>query len=353
MQEIRQAAQKIREKKFSPVYVLYGAETFLLSEFLKFAEKEMLDPEYKDMNFAKFDCKETPLENALLEGETSPFFGEHRMVIIEDAYFLTGAKAPSKAPDHDVDALLRYLDNPPNYSSIFIIVDADKLDGRKKVTSELKKKATILYFAPLKDAELYAWVEKRAKHYGVILQRPQTMHLVGVLGPDLRLLDKEVDKISLYAGPGAVITDDMIKLLASPPLDEDVFSIFDNIASRKVDKVFSTLHDLFVSGEEPIKLIGLLARQFRMMLLAKTIQKDHSQQEIATMLKLHPYAAKKTLEQARRFSEESLREFLSILAEEDFRMKTGKTDKRLAIEVFISKVCNTINRINYKVDKVS
>jgi len=352
MQELRSAAQNIREKKFSPVYILYGSETFLMAEFLKFAEKEMLDPDYADMNKAKYDCNETPLDNALIEGETAPFFGEHRIVIVENAFFLTGAKAPAKAPDHNVDSLLKYLESPPDYSSIFLIVNADKLDERKKVTKELKKKATMICFAPYKDAELYAWLEKRAKYYGVVLNRPQAMHLASVLGSDLRMLDRELDKISLYVGKGATITDEIIKLLASPPLDEDVFSIFENISSGNSEKVFSTLHDLFVAGEEPIKLLGLLARQFRMMLLARTLEKENSQQQIATILKLHPYAVKKTLEQSKRFSEELLREFLGILAEEDTRMKTGKTDKQLAIQIFISKVCNTVNKLSYKTEVV-
>jgi len=348
MDDLRQAAQAIKDKKFSPVYILYGAETFLMVEFLKFAEKEMLDPDFMEMNHAKHDCKETPIENALIEGETAPFFGDHRVVIVEDAFFLTGVKGPAKAPEHDVDALLKYLENPPSYSSIFIIVNAEKLDERKKITKELKKKATMLSFSPYRDAELYAWMEKRARRYEVVLQRPQAMHLANLLGTDLRMLDKEIDKISLYAGRGAVITDEMIKLLASPPLDEDVFSIFENMTTGKTEKVFTTLHDLFIAGEEPIKLMALIARQIRMMLHVKSLDKLHSQQQIATILKMHPYAVKKTMEQARRFTDESLREFLTSIAEEDFRMKTGKSDKQVAIQILMTKVCNTLNKISYK-----
>jgi DNA polymerase-3 subunit delta len=56
------------------------------------------------------------------------------------------------------------------------------------------------------------------------------------------------------------------------------------------------------------------------------------------MLKVHPYAVKKAMEQARHFDETGLRRLLGILAEEDFRMKSGQVDKQIALEVFMTQV---------------
>ncbi|TGV00104.1 DNA polymerase III subunit delta, partial [Mesorhizobium sp. M00.F.Ca.ET.186.01.1.1] len=89
---------------------------------------------------------------------------------------------------------------------------------------------------------------------------------------------------------------------------------------------------------EPIKLIALLARQFRMLLHVKQLApRGYSQQQMAGMIKMHPYAVKKAMEQARHFSEDSLKKLLHILAEEDFRMKSGQVDKRLALELFVAR----------------
>jgi len=339
------AIHEIRQKQFAPVYVLYGPETFLAEEFITLAQNEMIDPAYADLNIGVFDCTETALGDILQEAETLPFLGDHRLIVARQAYFLTGAKPPVKA-EADPELLLQYLENPPAYTSLLLHVDAEKLDERKKLVKVLQQKAKVLAFQPLRDADLYAWVERRASKYGAVLERPQAMRLVERVGSDLRLLDKEIEKLSLYAGkPGAVVTDAMIDLLVSRTLEQDVFALIELVATGRLEEAFRNLYDSLKTGEEPIKLLALLARQFRLLLQVKIwAPRGYTQQQLAGMLKVHPYGVKKAMEQARHFSESSLRKLLGILAEEDYRMKSGVVDKRLAVELFITRVREELQR---------
>jgi DNA polymerase-3 subunit delta len=339
------AIREIRQKRFSPVYVLYGTETFLAEELIKLAQREMIDPTYADLNVSQYDCTETSLTDILQDAETLPFLAEHRMVVARQAYFLTGAK-PAVKVESDPDALLSYLAHPPSYTSLFLHVEADKLDERKKLVKALQEKAVVIPFLPLRDADLYGWVERRAVHYQAKIERPQAMKLVERTGSDLRLLDKELEKLALYAGGnGAVITDQMIEKLASRTLEQDVFALVEDVVAGRLESAFRTLYDCMKLGEEPIKLLALLARQFRLLLQVKIwAPRGYSQQQLAGMLKVHPYAVKKAMEQARFFDETSLRRLLGELAEEDYRMKSGQVDKRLAIERFITRVAGQVHR---------
>ncbi len=340
---LRTAIQGIKEKQFSPVYVLVGTETFLIEEFLAFARKEMIDPAYADLNTSQYDCTETPLSAILQDAETLPFFAEHRLVVARQAYFLTGAKPPGKA-EADTDALSAYLDQPPPYTTLMFVVEAEKLDERKKLVKQLQQKGMVIPFQPLRDAELYAWIERRAKKHGAAIERPQAVALAERVGHDLRTLDNELEKMALYLGrEGGLITDEVIQRLAARTLEQDVFALVESIVAGRLPQAFRTLYDCLKTGEEPIRLLALLARQFRLLLHVKAwAPRGYTQQQLAGMLKVHPFAVKKAMEQARHFDEAALRRLLNVLAEEDYRMKSGQVDKQVAIELFITRVADEL-----------
>lgn len=337
------AIREIKNKRFAPVYLLYGTESFLAEEFMALARREMIDPSYADLNISQYDCMETAVSDILADAETMPFLAEHRLVLAQQAYFLTGVKPPAKV-EAEPEALIAYLENPPAYTSLILHVEADKLDERKKLVKVLQQKAVTLPFLPLRESDLFAWVERRADKYQVKIERPQATKLVERVGGELRLLDKEIEKIALYLGkPGALITDQAIELLASRTLEQDVFALVEEVVSGRLENAFRTLYDCMKTGEEPIKLLALLARQFRLLLQIKLwAPRGYSQQQMAGMLKVHPFVVKKTMEHARHFSEASLRRLLATLAEEDFRMKSGQVDKQLAIELFITLVAKEL-----------
>ncbi|MFD2369748.1 DNA polymerase III subunit delta [Brevibacillus sp. GCM10020057] len=331
------AVREIRQKQYAPVYVLYGPESFLAEEFLTLAKREMIDPDFSDLNVSVYDCTETSLGDILQDAETLPFMGEHRLVIARQAYFLTGSKPQTKV-ESNPDALLDYMQNPPDYTTLILHTQAEKLDERKKLVKTLQQRAKVIPFMQLKDAELYGWVERQAGKYKATIRREQAMKLVERAGSELRLLDKELEKLALFVGDGGVITDEVIEQLGARTLEQDVFALIEQVATGRLDRALRMLYDSMKTGEEPIKLLALLARQFRMLLQVRQLApRGYSQQQIAGMIKMHPYAVKKAMEQARYFSEESLKRLLLMLAEDDFRMKSGQVDKRLALELFIAR----------------
>lgn len=339
------AIREIKQKQFAPVYVLYGTESFLAEEFILLARKEMIDPAYTDLNVSQYDCTETALTDILQDAETLPFLGEHRLVIARQAYFLTGAKTTTKV-ESEPDALLAYIENPPTYTSLLLHIRTEKLDERKKLVKSLQQKAKVMPFMSLRDSDLCGWIERRAEKYQAVINRPQAIKLVDCVGSELRLLDKELEKMALYLGnQGVTITDEVIDLLASRTLEQNVFSLIEQAVTGKMSEAFRTLYDCLKTGEEPIKLLALFARQFRLLLQVKLwAPRGYTQQQLGGMLKVHPFAVKKAMEQSRHFSEESLRRMLVRIAEEDFRMKSGQVDKRLAIELLLTRTGEELKR---------
>lgn len=343
--EIRQIMRDIKQGKIAPVYVLYGTEQYMMDELVRLIEGKALDEASRDFNYSTYDLRETPIQLALQDAETFPLMGEKRVVRASHAVFLTGAKPPSGVPEHDLDVLTAYISNPPDYSVLILEVAQDKLDERKKVVKALKKDSIVVECAPLKEAALVEWVIRQAKRYNVVMEPAAAELLIMMSGTQLRQLDKEIEKMAVYAGEDGEITEQTVEALATRELEHDIFRLIDKIARLQIEDAVRMYYDLQrlnvgsseTKGEgEPLKILMLLARHFRILLQVKALQPHgYSPQQMASMLGIHPYAAKLANEQARAFSEKALKGILHRLAEEDVRIKTGQIDKVFALELFI------------------
>lgn len=79
--------KSIKKGQFSPVYLLYGTEAYLINETKQLLIENVLHEDEMDFNFAQFDLEETPVETALEDVETLPFIGERRLVFMQNPFF--------------------------------------------------------------------------------------------------------------------------------------------------------------------------------------------------------------------------------------------------------------------------
>ncbi|WP_058301958.1 DNA polymerase III subunit delta [Gorillibacterium timonense] len=322
----------------SPVLVCYGTEKFLREEFLNRQIDQTIDPELRDFALIRYDLAETPLDAVLEEAETIPFMAERKIVIAANAIFLTGAKDPSKV-EHRTDLLLAYLGAPAPHTQLIFTVDAEKLDERKKLVKALKEKKLVKAFTPLSAEELPGWVERRAQKRGIGFERPALDRFVLYTGGQLQAMDSELAKLELFAGSDSMITLETVEMLVPRSVEQNVFLLMEDIVSRRLDKAMDQLHELLKQKEEPIKLVMLMARQFRLILQVKDLYaQGYSQQQTAAHIGSHPYPVKLAAEQGRAYNTEQLKGILTEIADLDYAMKTGRTDKVLGLELLLLKL---------------
>ena len=115
MKNIQKELANIRAKNFTPLYLVLGDERYFLERIREELVKNALDEESIDMNLASFDMKEQSISDALFEASSFPFFGERKLVFVQNPFFLTGQK-PKGVPDHSLEELEAYLENPADFS---------------------------------------------------------------------------------------------------------------------------------------------------------------------------------------------------------------------------------------------
>src|SRR5690606_25573727 len=119
-------------------------------------------------NLSVFDMKETPIDVAVEDALTLPFFGERRVVIVKDAYFLTGQKVDSNV-DHQIERLVEYVTQPVYETILIISVPYEKLDERKKICKLLRKHSVVVDATSFDDKELYVWLDEQSQLFGVTI----------------------------------------------------------------------------------------------------------------------------------------------------------------------------------------
>lgn len=332
----KEALKEIKGGRFRPVYVLYGKDRYRIQHFIDTLTDKLFSADERELGIVKFDTAETPIDEAVLEAETLPFFVPRKLVLIRDAsLFAAGGKEGGKI-EHKPEKLLQYIENPAETSVIVVSVHAEKLDERRKLVKTLKDRHSLIAFQELDAAQLKQWMVKRAAEQYRTLELDAADLLLMRTGANMQQLAQEVDKLCLHAGEGGVIGKEEAAMLTAATVEEDVFALVEAIAELRIDRALRMYRELLVRREEPIKIAALIARQLRIMLQIKELeQQQYSPQQMAGQLGLHPYAVKLSAEKARKFQSARLGQLLASLADLDYRMKTGAIDKSLGLELYL------------------
>jgi len=327
--------KQIKRKEFSPIYVLYGTESFLINETKQLFIQNVLGEDESDFNLSTYDLEEIPIEVALEDAETIPFLGDKRLIFLNNPGFLTAEKTKDKV-EHQLGRLEQYMKEPSPYSIVVMVAPYEKLDERKKLTKELKRTAVVAEAKKLGEHELKNWIVQRAKINGTSIGDEAVERMLALAGTNLFLLTSEVDKLSLYCNETKQIDAETVEKLVSRSLEQNIFTLVDKVVHRKVDEALRIYYDLLRQNEEPLKILAIIAGQFRLIYQVKELaRRGYGQQQMGGYLKVHPFRVKLAAGQAMQFSDEELTKIMKMLADADYQAKTGGMNKELLIEMFL------------------
>ncbi len=327
-----------KKKQFQSLYLFYGKESFLLNETIRKLLTEAISEDEREFNYSVYDMEETNIETAVEDGETMPFLGERRMVVVKNPYFLTSEKKKEKV-EHNLKKLEQYVENPAPFTVFVFLLPHEKIDERKKLTKQIKKAATVVEMNSFSEEETVKWIKEKAEAENVAMEKEAIDELMEKTSGNLMIIDKEMEKLCAYVGSGNELTTEIVKQLVARSLEQNVFDLIDAVVKKKTEEAFKIFYDLLKINEEPIKILSLLTQQFRLLYQVKQLSKSgYGQDRMASSLKVHPFRIKLALKQEKQFSASELQSIIKALAETDFEIKTGKKDRQLALEFLLLKL---------------
>nr|WP_205820585.1 DNA polymerase III subunit delta [Enterococcus durans] len=336
--------QKIRKEKLAPCYLVLGTEKFLQDQVrTEILKKIKIDGE-DDLNFLSFDMENSSIDEVIAEAETLPFFGDQRLVFVENPYFLTGEKGTNSI-DQNTDLLVNYLKEPLETTVLVIFAPYEKLDERKKVTKQLKKTAITIDVKQLDEKAVRQYLLNTLENSEIKMDRQAIDLFLRLTDLDLSKMMRELQKILLYGQEQEVITVKEIEQLVPKTLEHNLFDMTQYILSGRTEQALRLFQDLVTQGEETIKINAILLSQIRLFLQTKFLVKiGYQQANIAETLKIHPYRVKLAMQEVRKFDEQTLRRLFDELVEMDYEIKSGKIEKELSFQLFVLRTGELLKR---------
>lgn len=327
----QQQLKKIQKGNIAPVYLVYGTEYYFMEQ-VKEALKKQIDDEEAVVTY---DLRETAIQDVVLDAETFPFFSDHQLVFAENPGFLD-TKNNKTFVTHETESLEKYLQQPVPYTTLILVAPYEKLDGRKKITKQLKKQAEVIECQPLTGKSLQNFVMQMAKAEGIQLEKETYEQLSNTFHTDLYGLQKELNKLAIYANEQSFISKEEAALIISPTNQTNALQFVDAVIQKNLKKAIAMYKDLEKMKEEPIGLIALLAYQFRIIFQVKLyMKKGYNLDKMKSVIKVHPYVTQLAVQRSKYFTESSLSNIIQHLTETDEQIKRGKMDKSIAFEMLL------------------
>ena len=309
------------------VYLLYGNNEYLINKKL-----EEINKQTNELSINNYDLENTSLEQIIDDATTIDLFSESKTIIVDNSYIFAGTT--NKKLKQNTDILEDYLNNPNPNTNIIFILNREKIDERKKITKLIKDKGNVLEFN--KDLDIKSTIKTLFDDYKI--DNESINLLIDRVGNDVYLLENEITKIKLYKDKNKNITKEDILLLTTKNINTDIFNLIENIINKDLNNAYYEYKEI-VKIEEPIKILIMLANQFRIIYQSKELyKKGLTEGEIASSLGIHPYRIKLAINKSRNYESNTILKYLYNLASIDIDIKTGKIDPNLALELFILNI---------------
>jgi DNA polymerase-3 subunit delta len=225
--------------------------------------------------------------------------------------------------------------------STCLVITGAKLDGRRRLTAFAKKQGFVVTCDPLGSAGLVAWIVAQAKARGNSLEQDVAELIAEIAGTDLARLSDVLERLSLFAGPGAPITEEAVGECVARVKTADTWALVDVVGKRDLAAALKLLADVYDSRDRGLPLLGALAWSIRQ--LAKfqiALEGGASMDEAARRAGIYPaFRAREVAQKAKALRAKELERWLLVLAETDVALKSSRRPADAILEDMITRLC--------------
>ena len=323
--------QALKNKDLGRLYFFHGEETFLLHHYLEQIKKQLLDELTESFNYHRLNSETFDIRAFADAVENLPMMAENTFVQVDDV-------DPFKMNEGDRTKMAEILSDIPDYCTVvFTFVTLPwKPDKRlKKLWEAVDGSGEIIEFAKQDQKDLIAWVTRHFAAHKKQITTDLCAYLIDITGGTMTALSGEIDKISAYSGADHIKKTD-IDAVTEPVLDAVVFQMTDLLGAGRYDQALFKLQQLLKMQEEPIKILGAVGGHFRRISTARTLlDNGRSGSDLQKLCGIPDFAARKTMEAARRFKPEFCAKAASLILETDYQMKTSFDDNERLLELLL------------------
>lgn len=281
---------------------------------------------FQDATISTYDLEEVNIDDALEDLDTYGFLSSKKVIIIKNVF--------SNYDNKKFEKLVKYIDNSLADNLLFLV--CKKLDNRLSIVKQLKKNSNLKLITY--DVSAVQYVNSLLKNYKV--SNKAINLLIDKCKNDVTKLRNECNKLSLYKIESLEITEEDIEELVVKKLGESsdaLFAFIRNLLLKNKKNALKSYQELTEYEVDIFSIIGLIGSQLRLIYQIKLlIEKKYTFEEIANKLNLKStYQVKKLSEYSYDYSYIELAKLIKEIAELDYKIKSGRVDQNIALDMFI------------------
>jgi DNA polymerase III subunit delta len=304
--------------------------------------------------------------------QTLPFFGTAKVIWLKDCNFLgerlTDRPGSPVVSQGVTQTLAELADDLKTFAwdNVRLLLSAGKVDKRKSFYKSLDKLGTIEnlsgWSADDRDwtDQAEAWARQALRARQKEISDEALAELISRVGPNARLLDNEVEKLSLFAGDRRAIEFDDVTAICTRNKTARAFALGDALGDRDLPRLLRCLdEELWETRLDPQRseiglLYGLISKVRSMLLLSEMLREGwlkpdadytrfKSQLERVPAeqlpkdrrfnpLAFNPYVLYKALPQVKRYSQAELVRAMDLLLQCNRRLVSSSLDESLVLQ---------------------
>ena len=281
-----------------PVYLIIGSDRPKVRRAVVRLRDRVIAESGSDINVSTFEVDSSATAEALrtvIDATATPGFAlGTRLLLVLGAHHFRVAQRKQ---------LIAYIQDP--MPDTCLALEGEKWAKDDALYKAVHKAGQVLSYDLPKKYEMAGWVRKRAEALGLPLGTPVAKHLLDVCGQEpstIERLERELEKLAMYCG-GAEATVADVDEICTPDDEARIFDLMDAVGNRDRTKAFQLLETIFASGnakDDANPVLFSLKRHIEQ--LDRALRLGTSDQATAAkQLGVHPFTAKKLLDQRQRY----------------------------------------------------
>lgn len=273
-----QIMKDLKARRFSPIYILMGDESYYIDKISDYIADNVLQPEEKDFNMSILFGADTNGSQVADLSRGYPMMSEHRVVIVKEAQNLKG-----------LEALEKYLDHPVTSTILVLCHKNGTIDRRKKILMKAESLGVVFESKKKKDYELPGFIEGYLKLQNATIDNKSAVMMADHIGSDLNRLTSELDKVLISLPENdRRITPEIVERQVGVSKDFNAFELRNAIVQRDVLKANQIINyfDKNPKAGSIFAFLPLLFNYFQNLMIAYYAPVKNDEKAVASFLEL-------------------------------------------------------------------
>jgi len=305
----------LKARKYSPVYILMGDESYFIDKISDYIESTVLQPDERFFNQTVVFGSEVSVSQIVDLAKGYPVMPAHyRVVIVKEAQALKS-----------LDTLEKYIEKPVASTILVICHKNGSIDRRKKIVGKAESVGVVLESKKKRESELPAFIDAYIRSRNATIDNKSASLIAEHIGADLNRLVSELDKVLISLPDNERrVTPEIVERQVGVSKDFNMFELRKAIVERDVFKANQIVNyfDKNPKAGSLYSFLPLIFGFFQNLMIAYYVPNRANDNAVAEALDLKSvWAAKDYMAGMRNYTAMKTLQIISKIREIDAKSK--------------------------------